>query len=61
MSSARHARTLEDIARDLDMVVYRLEREIPDDPVKVQDERKRTRRELDRLREAIEDVARDLG
>jgi len=61
MSTARYARTLEDIARDLDLVVYRLESSAPADPTKAKDERQRTRRELDRLRKAIEDVARELG
>ena len=61
MSNARLARSLEEIARDLDLIVYRLEGQAPDDLEKAQNERLRTRRELDRLRMAIEDMARDLG
>ena len=60
MSTARLARNLEDIARDLDLVVYRLEGDGPAEPDKAKAERTRMRRELERLRMAVEDVAREL-
>ena len=58
MSPTDAARQLEQIARDLDLVVYRLERPPEREPAR---ERARLRRELDGLREQIEDLARGLG
>lgn len=55
------ARSLETVARDLDLVVFRLERDGPPDAEALRAERKRLRRELEALRERIEDVARALG
>jgi phage shock protein A len=57
MSPSDAAAALERIARDLDLVVYRLERPTEE----AEAERRRLRRELDRLRERIEDVSRALG
>lgn len=52
-------RTLEELARELDLVVYRLEGPLEDrDPLR---ERALLRRDLDRLRERLEDVAQDLS
>jgi hypothetical protein len=53
---------LEALSRDLDMVVFRLERPPPaDQPAEAWvSERRRLRRELERLRDRVEDVARGL-
>ncbi len=59
MMACDAARTLEELARELDLVVYRLEVPLGDrDPLR---ERALLRRELDRLRERIEDLAQDLS
>lgn len=53
---------LEELTRDLDMVVFRLERPptaVTDDAAWAK-ERQRLRRELERLRDRMEDVARGL-
>lgn len=55
------ARSLEQIARDLDLVVFRLERDGPEAEAERREERRRLRRELDQLRERLEDLARALG
>jgi len=54
---------LEDLTRDLDMVVFRLEgmeRRAGDDPQRWQREGRVVRRELERLRDRMEDVVRGL-
>ena len=51
---------VEDITRELDLVVFRLERTPPDDPSALLTERRRLRRELEQLRDRLTDVARDL-
>jgi hypothetical protein len=51
---------LEDLVRDLDMVVFRLERTPPTDAAVADTERRRTRRDLEQLRDRLEDVARRL-
>ena len=52
---------VEDISRDLDLVVFRLERPPGKvDPDGWMAERTRLRRELERLRDRLTDVARDL-
>lgn len=48
----------EDISRDLDLVVYKLER--PTDPKELQTERTALRRELEQLRDRLNDLVRDL-
>ncbi len=58
MSPTEAAHELSLLARDLDLVVYRLERPAEQPP---EQERPRLRRELDRLRERLEDIARGLG
>jgi hypothetical protein len=50
---AEIARALDDAVRDLDLVVYRLER--AEDP-----EVRRLRRELERIRERLESLVRTL-
>ena len=56
MSAPDSLRHLEDVARDLDLVVYRLER-ATDDP---QAERARLRRDLESLRDRIARMVREL-
>ncbi len=55
---------LEDLARDLDMVVFRLEREPAAEPVpdmdRVQRERRRLRSDLEGLRDRLEDLVRGM-
>ncbi|RME28385.1 MAG: hypothetical protein D6798_02500 [Deltaproteobacteria bacterium] len=60
MSAARHARAVEDIARDLDLLVFRLERPPARDAEGIAVERVRLRRELEQLRDRLQDVARAL-
>ena len=67
MSPSDAARALEELARELDLVVYRLERPpgpprepVPDPLEALKRERIQLRRELDALRERLEDVARGL-
>lgn len=49
----------EDISRDLDLVVYRLE-QTPTDTAALTKERRQLRRELERLRDRLDDLVRDL-
>lgn len=49
----------EDISRDLDLVVYKLER-APPSPEAIDDERRSLRRELEQLRDRLNDLVRDL-
>jgi hypothetical protein len=65
MSSTRDR--LEDLARDLDMVVFRLEREAAADDADVEAElkrilaeRRRMRRDLEGLRDRLEELARGM-
>jgi transposase len=54
---------LEDLARDLDMVVFRLEREPTGPPPEVDRvlaERRRLRRDLEGLRDRLEELARGM-
>jgi chromosome segregation ATPase len=56
----QQARALATISRDLDLVVYRLERDLHD-LEQANRERREIRRELERLRDQVGDMARDLG
>lgn len=59
MTTAEAAHKLEDLARELDLLVYRLElAERTEAPAA---SLQQTRRELERMREAIDDLARALG
>ena len=73
-SPTQHARALETISRDLDLVVFRLEcptrdpgtRDIGRDGDRASAtallaERVKVRHELERLRDALVDLARDIG
>ncbi|MBX2796840.1 MAG: hypothetical protein KTR31_04200 [Myxococcales bacterium] len=59
MTPSDASRALEDLSRELDLIVYSLERPLEDrDPVR---ERAVLRRNLERLREQLDDLARALG
>lgn len=60
-SPTEQAHRLDAIARDLDLVVYRLERQPPNEPTALLAERRKLRRELDGLRERMLGVLRELG
>ena len=60
MTPSDAAYALDQIVRDLDLVVYRLERPRKED-ADPERERKRLHRELDALRERIEDVSKGLN
>ncbi|MCA9567205.1 MAG: hypothetical protein KC656_05160 [Myxococcales bacterium] len=51
---------VEEISRDLDLVVFQLERKVQDDALALLEERRTLRRELERLRDRLTDVAREL-
>jgi hypothetical protein len=59
MSPKDASRALEELARELDLIVYRLERPAPGAP-DAEGERRRLHRELDALRDRLETVARAL-
>ena len=68
MDRRQSAFAIEDIRRDLDLVVFRLEREgtppaepTPADPKQWARERQALRRELEELRDRLADLAMDLG
>jgi len=56
---SRAADTLDDVVRDVDLVVFRLERS-DTDPERWQAERKEIRRELERLRDRLSDLLETL-
>lgn len=58
MTTSDAARKLEDLAREVDLLVYRLE---VADRQQAEEEVARTRRELERLKESLEDLARGLS
>lgn len=60
MSVQRHARTIEEIARDLDLLVYRLERPAARDTEGIEIERVKLRRELEGLRDRLNDAVRAM-
>ena len=51
---------LEELRHEVDMLVFRLEREGPADPQALAAERKRTRRELERVRDDLANLLRQL-
>jgi hypothetical protein len=55
-----HRRTLDDVVRDLDLLVYRLEQAPSDDVERLQAERRRLRRELEAFRDRLGTLADDL-
>ena len=54
------ARELDDVVRDLDLIVFSLERPAGTDTAARDAERARLHRELERLRERLDDLARGL-
>lgn len=59
MTADKAARATEELARELDLVVFRLE-SVPSDVDALLAERRRLRRELEQLRDRMIDLARDL-
>jgi hypothetical protein len=59
MSPDQAARELEEVARDLDLAVFRLERPLPED-ADPEAERAALRRTLEQLRNRIEQLSRAL-
>lgn len=55
-----HAWTIDEIARDLDLVVFELELAPSDDPDALREERRKLRARLERLRERLQDVTRKM-
>lgn len=60
MSPDEAARQVEQIARELDLTVFTLERE-PGDPQDLVKRHRALRRELERLRDALEELARAMS
>jgi SMC interacting uncharacterized protein involved in chromosome segregation len=61
MASSLHQRLqLGELARDLDMVVFKLELPAPEGVAEAQQERRELRRELERMRDEMEDLVRAL-
>lgn len=60
MATLRQVRQLAEITRDLDMVVFQLERAPAEEREAMLKERARLRRELERLRDQLGDVVREL-
>ena len=60
MSSSPHALQLAEITRDLDMVVFRLERPAAEDRQTLEMERDRIRRDLEELRDQLNEIVRQL-
>lgn len=60
MGSGTAAGRLDDLVLELDLVVYALERPPPEDGEEVRAERERLRRDLEKIRDALRDVQRDL-
>ncbi len=56
---SRAADTLDDVVRDVDLVVFRLERSEAD-PERWKAERQEVRRELERLRDRLSDLLETL-
>lgn len=61
MSPKDAARALDEVARDLDLLMYRIERPTPADVDAAKAERRRLHRELEGLRERVESVSKALG
>lgn len=60
MADSTHARLADDVARELDLLVYRLEQAPPDEPARMAEVWVDLRRRLERLRDRAEDLARAL-
>ncbi len=51
---------LDTLLRDLDLVVFRLERELPPDADRLRADRRHVRRELERLKDRLDELVRSL-
>ena len=60
MGSRKSLFAVEDISRELDLVVYKLERPVEQTPAELLKERTKLRRELEGLRDRLCDLAREL-
>jgi hypothetical protein len=60
MTPSEAVRHLEQVARDLDLAVFSLERPAPPEADRAQAQRDRLRRDLEGLRDRIQDLARAL-
>jgi hypothetical protein len=60
MSDSANGRLADELARELDLLVYRLERPAPTDPAELTRAWQDLRRALERLRERAEDLAQRL-
>ena len=60
MSSGPAATRLDDLILELDLVIYSMERKAPEDEDAAVRQRTRTLRELERIRDALREVERDL-
>lgn len=55
----RQQRALDEVSRDLDLLVYRLERPAPAEPDEVRDAWRELHRRLERLRDRVDELLRD--
>jgi len=60
MSDSAHARLADDLSRELDLLVYRLERPAPADPEELARVWADLRRQLERLQRRAEELAEKL-
>ena len=60
MNTSALSQTLDDLVRDLDLLVFRLEQPVPAEPDAQRRERVIVRRDLERLRDRLEVVVRAL-
>lgn len=60
MSSSEHAWTLENLARDLDMLVFQLEQAPPKDLERREEQRRSLRQQLETARDQLQDIAREM-
>ena len=59
--SQEHAWTVDEIARELDMVVFQLEQGGDADVERLRAERREMRRQLEQLRDRLQDLARAMS
>lgn len=58
--SDRHAQRLDELSRELDMLVYRLEQKAPEDADALARERKQLRRALEKARDELTDIIHEM-
>lgn len=58
--SDRHAQRLDELSRELDMLVYRLEQKAPEDADALARERKQLRRALEKARDELTDIVHEM-